>query len=76
MRFREAGAETVGRDQQHLTADEIALLKDLARDILAGRRVIKFLAWLGAVVLWLAALVYHLQAIRHGMHDPKLGGGS
>ena len=61
-----------------LNEDERAVLIELAQNILAARRMLKWLAWLGAVSLGAFAGLYYLISIWRGVGGPPptIHGGS
>jgi hypothetical protein len=57
--------------------DERAVLVELAQNLLAARRILKWLAWLGALSLGFVAALYHLVSIVRdvGGPSPTIHGG-
>ena len=51
--------------------DRLRTLVEFADNVAAGRRVLKLIAWLGAIATGAAALAYYLLAIRNGWSVPR-----
>lgn len=49
-----------------LTPARVAILVEFADSVAAGRRVLRLVAWVGAVATGMAMLAYYLIAIWHG----------
>ena len=47
-----------------MTPAQLRLLRELAENIQAGRRVWRFLAWMGSVALAVAALAFYIAGLR------------
>ncbi len=55
-------------DARQLTPERVAILVEFADSVAAGRRLLKLIAWMGAVATGAAALVFYLLAIWNGWH--------
>lgn len=54
-----------------LSDDEIRVLKEFAGNVIAGRRLMRMVAWLGGIAASIAALAYYILGAINGWHGMK-----
>ena len=67
MRRTQAASEL---DATALTPARLEILVEFADSVAAGRRVLRFVAWIGGAAIGLAALAYYVLGIWNGWHVP------